>query len=404
MTRPTRTVFRLGLEPLEERYTGQWARWLPETLASLGHVLDLHGETLEASVVTGAFLDLHSHAYWQAKQLAKVARLFHNGAVQDGDVFWLDDIEFPGMEQIRYLARLSGIRVFIFGFLHAASYTREDFMAPMADVGQYAERSWVAACDAVFVGSQYHAQTFVSRRCQGATDATIVGKVHMTGNPFRSAELHRVAGAAPGVYADRDIHVLYPHRPDREKRPLYFLRWAEALLARDPTTRIAFTTGRASYRSTNDPTTAEAILAFAAENSANVTVHTGLTRADYLRLLARARLVVSTAIEENYGYAMAEALAMGAVPFMPAAYSYPELLAPQWPGTLRWPEVERACLYPPGVPGCGTWTDTLARALTAAHTPFDALSHSHRARILTHLDGAERRMVEVMARVMAEAS
>ncbi len=67
-------------------------------------------------------------------------------------------------------------------------------------------------------------------------------------------------------------------------------------------------------------------------------VHSGYleNRDDYWRRLASCDIVVSTAIQENFGLAVAEAIAAGCHPLLPDRLSYPELI----------PETERsACLY-----------------------------------------------------------
>ncbi len=57
-------------------------------------------------------------------------------------------------------------------------------------------------------------------------------------------------------------------------------------------------------------------------------VHGGFVerREDYWRLLASCDIVVSTAIQENFGLAMVEAIAAGCHPVLPRRLSYPELI------------------------------------------------------------------------------
>ncbi len=69
-------------------------------------------------------------------------------------------------------------------------------------------------------------------------------------------------------------------------------------------------------------------------------VHVGyLERDDYLDLLARADVVVSAARHEFFGISVVEAVAAGAVPVLPDALSYPELIPDRW---------HHAVLYRPG--------------------------------------------------------
>jgi len=57
-----------------------------------------------------------------------------------------------------------------------------------------------------------------------------------------------------------------------------------------------------------------------------------LEREGYRALLARADIVVSTAIQEFFGMAVAEAVAAGAWPLVPGRLSYPEVIPPEFHG------------------------------------------------------------------------
>lgn len=314
-------LFMLPLEPLVERYTGQWYDWLPETFAKAFDVHVIDGQPLTNRIETGAFLDINSSAHWKAVQLAAVARLFHKGEVKNGDCFWVSDIEFWGLESIRYLARTQDINVKIFGFLHAGSYTRGDFMEQMSDLGRLAEPLWIATCDRVYVGSRYHKRAVARRRLDAAQRAGLADRIVATGNPWRTDEAR--GGCSP--LQERDIDVLFPHRPDSEKGIERFLEVLAAMPLREQPWNVSFTTGRSEYRSTNAIGAAKVVISMAAEFD-HINLHVGLVRDDFYKLLSRAKVVVSTATEENFGYAMVEAMAMGAYPLMPGCASYPELV------------------------------------------------------------------------------
>jgi hypothetical protein len=70
-------------------------------------------------------------------------------------------------------------------------------------------------------------------------------------------------------------------------------------------------------------------------------VHTGFIadRSEYLALLRRCDIVVSTAIQENFGIAVAEAILAGCQPLLPNRLAYPELI-PE--------EFHASCLYSSG--------------------------------------------------------
>ena len=53
------------------------------------------------------------------------------------------------------------------------------------------------------------------------------------------------------------------------------------------------------------------------------------SRADYIDWLSRSDISLSTAVQENFGYSVVEAMAAGAVPLLPDRLSYRELLTPR---------------------------------------------------------------------------
>jgi glycosyltransferase involved in cell wall biosynthesis len=313
-----RRLFLLPIEPLEERYTGVWWRWLPETFAKGFDVEVVPGAGLTETVETGAFLDLHSRVSYCASQLMVMAGLFKRGEVKPGDAVFIADLEFFGVEALRYMSKLGGVDVGIYGFLHAASYTDGDFMEPMAHVGQHAELAWIATCDLVFVGSGYHKEAVKARRLGGRAPK-LADRIIVTGNPWRTQEARELVNPRTDV---RDIDILYPHRPDAEKRPGRFLDALESYAEKYGMPRVAFTTGRSEYRSTNDSASLARIQALAKAYPDKVMVATGLGRQEFYRLLSRTKVVVSAAREENFGYAMVEGMAQGALPLMPACASY----------------------------------------------------------------------------------
>jgi hypothetical protein len=107
-----------------------------------------------------------------------------------------------------------------------------------------------------------------------------------------------------------------------------------------------------------------------------------LSRRAFYEVLGRSQVVVSTAIEENFGYAMVEAMTMGALVLMPNDYSYPELV-----------QGNRAFLYEME-DLVARMEDLLVRSDTAKESLAMMLSE-----YLTHLNQAEMRI----ARNMREA-
>lgn len=155
-------MFLIPLEPLTERYTEQWHRRIPGEFAPFFDVEIIEGQPLLSNEIkVGTFLDINSTAHYKWTQLSAIAALFHENKVPDGSHFFFYDLEFWGIEAVRLLADMNGVKVTLSAFLHAGSYTIEDAFAIAAHYQKYTELGWVAAFDYVFVGSQYHKEAFL---------------------------------------------------------------------------------------------------------------------------------------------------------------------------------------------------------------------------------------------------
>ncbi len=92
------------------------------------------------------------------------------------------------------------------------------------------------------------------------------------------------------------------------------------------------------------------------------------TRADYFSLLAEGDIVISTAIQENFGLSIVEAVQCGCFPLLPERLSYPELI----------PETHRQqVLYKTDRELYGRLTDTLDQGLYREKTLTEMFS-AHR--------------------------
>src|SRR5271154_5940689 len=160
------TIYLVPIEPLTERYSESWYRNMPIAFEKAGfNVVVIDGEPLpNDEIKVGTFLDISSTCHYKSTQLQAISKLFHNKKVENGSVFFFADIEFWGIEQVRLLADMNNVQVFLTGFLHAASYTIGDAFEIAAPYQQFTEIGWVAALDKVFVGSEYHKDAFYERR------------------------------------------------------------------------------------------------------------------------------------------------------------------------------------------------------------------------------------------------
>jgi len=319
-------VWLLPLEPLEERYTSQWYKWFPAEFKKAGLEVEvIDGERLTDRITEGQFLDTCSSYYWEFSQLKQMTYLIKKGVVKNEDIIFSMDIEFPGnVSAIKYLLLKRDMTTRVFGFLHAGSYTKEDFVEFLAPAMKYRELNWLAILDGVFVGSEYHKKAIINRRIKEYASPEdqeyLSRKIHVTGNPWMEKEV----GGSISWALQKDVELILPNLPDYRKRPDISLALAVVLGERHPKWRIVVTTSRQEYRTEKDKWIGE--FAKALDTYKHIEIKAGLTKEKYYYWLSRSKVMLSTSIEENFGYCPVEAMSFDCCPVLPNRYSYPELV------------------------------------------------------------------------------
>lgn len=316
------TLYLVHLEPLTERYTESWYRNLPTAFTKAGYnVVEINGRPLvHDDIKVGAFLDINSTAHYKSTQLQKIAQLFHEGKVEQNSIFFFSDIEFWGIEQVRLLADMNKVTVFLTGFLHAASYTKDDAFAIAAPYQKYTEVGWIAALDQVYVGSLYHKQAVIDRRIEPLTmdnseRLSLADKIIVTKNPMFPTD-YKSKGLP------KEKLMLLTNRFDAEKLPQMTCKLFRKLKVAKPDWKFVVTTSRKNFRSNLDLKMLEMIRGWEAEGSFEIKA--GLSKAEYHEYLERAAIVVSHSPEENYGICVAESLIYGCMPLLWNGASHPE--------------------------------------------------------------------------------
>ena len=84
----------LPFENLPQRYTAMWNdAFIKER--SFGDII-VYGTTEERRIINGQFLDINATIIHKAQQIERVAELFAENKIEDGDVFFVPDIFFSG--------------------------------------------------------------------------------------------------------------------------------------------------------------------------------------------------------------------------------------------------------------------------------------------------------------------
>lgn len=320
-----KTLYIVPIEPLEERYTGEWYRYLPKRFAEYGvNVVQIDGTPTTNVIETGSFLDINSTIHYKAGQMQNISELFRKKQVKDDDIFFISDLEFWGIESLRMLSQINNVKIKIYGFLHAASYTIEDAFAVAADYQKYTELGWFKAVDGIFVGTDYHKRAVVDRRVMpyatGEDQGNIVAKIHVVGNPlFQNAydisDLDTI---------EKRNKIIITNRFDSEKRPDQSLLVARLVKEKMPDVEVVVTTSRPTFRS-NKQWLVD--LARTYEREGWLTIKSRLTKQEYHNELKTSKVMISNSIEENFGYCIAEAIMFGVAPVLCTGASHNEMVS-----------------------------------------------------------------------------
>lgn len=318
-------LYYIPLEKLPERYTESWYYNIIKHFFENDYEYQvIEGTSLTTSVEVGTFLDINSTAYFKATQLQEISKLFHNKAIKDGDIFFVADIEFWGIETIKVLADLQNIKIKLIGFCHAASYTYEDFMEPCADYHKYFELGWFKVFDKIFVGTEYHKQAIIDRRIKPyvssiSEQCNLMNKIDVSGNPiFYSDYKYVLSQQLP-----KKNQLIISNRFDWEKRPNLSLDFAYLLKRRNPDLNIILTTSRPTFKSNKNW-----LVDYARnlEKDGILTIYENCSKEQYHTHLAESKVFLSNTIEENFGFCLLEAIIFNVYPVVENKYSHPELL------------------------------------------------------------------------------
>ena len=326
-------IYILQIEPYKERYSSWWFDHIPLkfTHRNIAHKV-IHGQQITTKVETGTVLDAGGTNYYKASQLQEITSLFQGNQIKPYDSFLVCDLWFPGLEMLPYMAELYNIPINIWGVWHAGSITKHDFAEPMNKWAKYFEMGWLDICSGVFVGSDYSKTTLATRLAAevfvGTQDEAkqMLEKIHPYGMPLDWDYIHSIREI--NINEPVNNIIVFPHRPDFEKNPHLFFDVIETLnYVWDDFKKwtIVFCTSKEKYKSQSLITNAR--LSFLNEHFDNVQIHDNLSRNEYSALLDRAKIVVSTTREENFGYCVVEAAAFGCNVVCPNNFSHPEIFS-----------------------------------------------------------------------------
>jgi glycosyltransferase involved in cell wall biosynthesis len=271
-------IIFVPVEPLEERYSG-----MVFDVLSPRCNLTINPGSGYSKITNGQFLDIAGTIRYKTEQLGIIAYMFKEGQIETGDIFLFGDIFFPGLESVKYMAELLGIRVSIAAFNHAGRADNMDFVRNLDKWADSSEQGWHDACDLILVGSEFHRQRVISYFRQP------LHKVKNTGQPWSPEWCESVhkKGSLP-----KAPYIIWPHRLCHEKGMDVLYRFAM-----ETAHQIVITSCGKKDK-----------LCEQFAGMENVDYYFDLSKQQYYKILDQAKWYLSTARQETFGYTLQEAL------------------------------------------------------------------------------------------------
>ena len=240
----------------------------------------------------GMFLDAPFTTKFKSLQLAELANLYETDQIQDGDIIFFSDLWFPGIESIAYMNHFTGKNVKIRGLLHAGSFTDTDEVRQFERWAKNFEDVIFDLVDRVYVASEFIKNDVSKKRFIDPA------KIEVTPFPLDHMNLN--------LYSElkkNDPILIFNGRDHIEKQPWLWKQIQTKLVKRwnklNPNIQCPF-----KFIWTQEER---------------------LSKSEYYKLLAKSSAVISFALQENFGYGIAEATYLGCVPILPNRLVYPEL-------------------------------------------------------------------------------
>ena len=279
-------IIYLPLEHIETRYTTALDRDIVKYLEDSGKEFIRIYPNIEAptEMKAGSFLDAEFTIRFKAEQIAEVARLYREDVIDTGDIIWSSDLWHPGLpESVAYMNYFAKKDVKLRGLIHAGSFTDTDFVRDMERWAKNFEDILFDVSDRIFCGSQFIKDDIVKKRIIDPN------KLEVTGFPLDLVNLDKFRMK----YKKENI-VLFSARNVDEKQPWLFEQMKDKLES------------KINCKFIN-------------------TQKLNLNKDEFYKLVAKSKVMVSFALQENFGFSMLEARYLGCKVVVPNRLVYPEL-------------------------------------------------------------------------------
>ena len=267
------------LEHIDGRYTVHMDRDIEAYLNAEGlEYVKVMPTTETPSLPEGQFLNAAFTSKFKALQIAEISAMFESGKINDGDTIFFSDIWFPGIESIAYMKYFTKKDVKITGIIDT------DFVRDMERWAKNFEDIIFDISDTIYCASNFIKDDIIKKRMVDPN------KLVVTGLPVDYSGLDQHLGQ------DKENIVIFNGRLCDEKQP-----WLFDELTKQVQARVDFPVRFVKTQEEN------------------------LSKEEYYSLLGKSKVIASYALQENFGFGVAEAVYLGCQPVLPNRLVYPEL-------------------------------------------------------------------------------
>jgi hypothetical protein len=314
------TIFYMGLESYESRYTLQLTKWATTTMDRRGvEYTIVPGSTIDDSqaISVGQVLDAHGRSYFAMSQMMNLVQMMRDGIVTGKDIIFFEDMFQPGIESLPYIMNQipEKDRPQVWVRCLAQSIDPDDFvhvwgMAPWMGKYEHMVNDFVTG---VLASNE---EMVAHMKIAGWTAPLY----NISGLTFDRDEVRSRVSHIP-EWRDRDKRVVFAARFDQEKQPDFFMDIVESELS--DTVEFAILQG-GPLRS-NNPKYIER--ARNLEAAGKLKIFENLKKNDYYQILSTSRVLFNCALQDWVSNTVSEADALECNVLYPAYRSFPETFA-----------------------------------------------------------------------------
>lgn len=315
-----RTLWYVGLESYESRYSKQLLEWNTREFDRLGvqyQIVKGDEEQQTGVIRVGQVLDAHGRSVWALQQMVKLVQGLASHALGGNDVIFFEDMFHPGIEALLYIKNQTPAKNFPKVYVRCLAQTLDpdDFVNVwgMTNWMRHFEEIVCELADGVLVASE---EMVANMRVANLKPKQIV----VTGLPFNKSEVSEWV-PKPLEFGLRPKRVVFAARTDAEKQPDFYLQVAEHYKRHyDQDTEFSILAG--SELKSNSKSILEDLVN--AERNDLIKVHRNLKKQGYYDLLASSRVLFNCALQDWVSNTVSEADTFGTNVVYPAYRSFPE--------------------------------------------------------------------------------